>query len=376
MIDSLYDTHDTGERRGFVLGRNRGRMFKGGTGGDTTQVSKMEPSAEVKPYLGPYMEHAAAIAQTPYQSYGGQQIAGFTQDQLSGFDMTRDHAFGSQQLLGVGNNQLMQTASGGYSGYTPGTNSYLGKETQVGTNALLGMDNPYLNKAIQSSMGDITTQFNNSVANNTDAMMARSGAFGGSAWQQAQTENANQLAQNLGRTSNDMRMTDYALQAQLQEADVARRMNASQTDLARNSALEQSGIQLGDAAYQAERARQLQATGMLPSLQQAGYQNAQALLGSGDAQQAMNQSQLDLLYNNWLQEQNYPQQQLDIMGRAIGTTMGSGGTQTTTGNSGVQRNSTASALGGALSGAAAGTAIMPGWGTAIGAGVGLLGGMF
>lgn len=35
-----------------------------------------------------------------------------------------------------------------------------------------------------------------------------------------------------------------------------------------------------------------------------------------------------------------------------------------------------SALGGAAAGAAAGTAIMPGWGTAIGAGVGLLGSLF
>lgn len=34
------------------------------------------------------------------------------------------------------------------------------------------------------------------------------------------------------------------------------------------------------------------------------------------------------------------------------------------------------ALGGAASGAATGTMIMPGWGTAIGAGVGLLGGLF
>jgi predicted lipid-binding transport protein (Tim44 family) len=35
-----------------------------------------------------------------------------------------------------------------------------------------------------------------------------------------------------------------------------------------------------------------------------------------------------------------------------------------------------SALGGAAAGAAMGTAIMPGWGTAIGAGVGLLGSLF
>lgn len=39
----------------------------------------------------------------------------------------------------------------------------------------------------------------------------------------------------------------------------------------------------------------------------------------------------------------------------------------------VYQNQGASALGGMAAGAAAGTAVMPGWGTAIGAGIGLLG---
>src|SRR5690606_32660143 len=148
---------------------------------------------------------------------------------------------------------------------------------------------------IDSAQGDITRNFNNSVANNTDAMMARSGAFGGSAWQQAQSENANQLAQNLGRVSNDMRMADYGLQAQLSESDVNRRLQAQQndlarnaglsaqdldrslqsqlTDLSRNSALSQAGLDMKNQNYQADRARQMQAAGMIPGMAQAGYAN-------------------------------------------------------------------------------------------------------
>lgn len=375
MIDVNYDPNDSGERRGFRLGQNKGRFFSGGGGsGSSTQTNKMEPPDAVKPYLDPYMQHAAAIAQTPYQQYQGQQIAGFTGDQQAGFDMTRNVAQDSQNNLQLANGHLYGTINNAYLGRDTGTNEYLGQQATVGTNALLGMNNPYLNSAIDSTMGDITKHFNNSVANNTDATMARSGAFGGSAWQQAQSENANQLALGLGRTSNDMRMTDYALQAQLQEADVARRLQAQQTDLARNSGLADNSLNRNQAAFEAERGRQMQSIGMLPGMATAGYTNAQALLGTGDAQQAMDQGHLDLLYNNWLDQQNYPLKQLDIMGNAIGTTMGGGGTQTMTGSA-PKRNGTASALGGALSGAAAGTAIMPGWGTAIGAGVGLLGGM-
>lgn len=377
MNEIIYDTNDLGESRGFGLGRSKGRLFKGGSApSTTTQVSKTEPPPEVKPYLAPYMENASAIAMRPYEAYGGQQIAGFTPDQLTGFQLTRDVAGQSTNALGGAVTQLNSTIGGDYLNRAMANNQYMGQTANVGTNALLGMDNPYLNRAIDASMGDITKNFNNSVANNTDAVMARSGAFGGSAWQQAQSENANQLAQNLGRTSNDMRMADYGLQAQLQEADVARRLQAQQTDLARNSGLAESGLNRNQSAFEAERQRQLAAVGMVPGMAQAGYTNAQAMLGAGDAQQAMDQSQLDLLYNNWVQQQNYPLNQLNVMGNAIGTTMGAGGSNSSTMTGAApQRNSTASALGGALSGAATGMAIGGPWGAAAGGALGLFGGM-
>lgn len=375
MIDSIYDVNDQGPlRAGFSLGRARGRPFKGGGGGDTTNISKTEPPEEVKPYLAPFLQQASQVAQTPYQSYSGQQIAGFTPDQLAGFGMARDTANQSQGSLSNATGQLNSTINGQYMGYSPGANAYMGQTANVGQNALLGMNNPYLQNAIDASQGDVVKQFNNSVANNTDATMARSGAFGGSAWQQAQSENANQLAQNLGRVSNDMRMQDYGLQAQLGESDLNRRLQAQQTDLARNSALSQAGLEMNNSNFQNERARQLQAAGMIPGMAQAGYANSQALLGIGDAQQALDQGGLDVSYQNWLNQQNAPYQSLDVMGNAIRSTMGAGGTTTQTGPNPYQRNSTAGALGGALSGAAAGSMFGP-WGTAIGGGLGLLGGL-
>lgn len=319
--------------------------MSGGGGGssNTTQTTKVEPSAQLAPYLAPFMQQASSVAMRPYEQYGGDRLAGFTGDQLSGFDMARQNANQSQQSLNGATGQLNSTIGGDYLGYSPGKN------------ALLGQNNPYLQGQIDAAQGDVKRQFENSVFNNTDATMARSGAFGGSAWQQAQGENARQMSGELGRVSNDMRMADYGLQAQLGESDLNRQ---SQN-------------------YQAERARQLQAAGMLPGMAQAGYQNSQALLGIGDAQQGQNQSGLDLQYGDWLNQQNYPTQQLDVMGNAIRTLMGSGSNTTATGTNPVQRNGTASALGGALSGAAAGASIpgAGGWGAAIGGGLGLLGGI-
>jgi len=356
----------------------------GSSPSNVTNTTKMEPPPQLAPYLAPFMQQASAVAMTPYQQYTGQQIADFTPDQLAGFDMARQSAGYGMDDLNRGRGQLQATLAGNYLGYSPGSNAYLGATTNVGQNALLGQNNPYLQSAINSAHDDISRTYGNSVFNNTDATMARAGAFGGSAWQQAQSENARQMSNELGRVSNDMRMADYGLQAQLGESDLNRRMQAQQTDLARNSALAQAGLDMSNANFQAERARQMQAAGMLPGMSQSGYRNAQALLGIGDAIQGQNQGQLDIAYQNWMNQQNQPYQSLDVMGNAIRTLMGGGGTTTQTGPNPYQRNSTASALGGALGGAGlasslgasmSGAGLAGPWGLAAGAGLGLLGGL-
>lgn len=326
----------------------------GGSSGSSnvTQTTKQEVAPQLSPYLAPFMQQASSVAMRPYQTYQGERIAGFTPDQQAGFNMTRQAANQGQQALSGAQGAVGNIVAGGS---RPDSIS-------VGQNALLGQSNPYLQAAIDTAQGDITRNFNNSVANNTDAAMARAGAFGGSAWQQAQAENSRQLAGELGRVAGDMRMADYGLQAQLGESDLNRRLGADQFNV-------NSGLQ--------GTAQQLQAAGMIPGLSQAGYANAQALLGIGDAIQGQNQGRLDLAYQDWLGGQNYPYQQLDVMGNAIRTLMGGGGTTTQTGPNPYQRNSTASALGGAAAGAglASTLGVTGPWGLAAGAGLGLLGGM-
>ncbi len=414
-------------------------------GGSSTTVSKMEPAAEVKPYLNPYMTHAAALSMKPYESYKGNRIADWTPDQLRGFQMTRDVANQANTAINSSANQLNRTLNGQYLNYSPGNNQYMGQNATVGNNQYLGAQssvgrnqyigvntsvgsnayagsNQYLDNAIKSTQDDMTRQFNNNVQNSTDAMMARSGAFGGSAWRQAQQANQESLNKQIGEVSNNMRMQDYGMQQQLAEADInrrvqaqqndlarnaglvesdlGRRLQAQQTDLARNSQLAQDAIALRNQSqhqdlarnaglrqdqlnmlnsnWNNERQRQLQASQLIPSLTQGGYQNAQALLGIGDSIQGMNQDRLNMLYEDWLEKQNWDQRGLDIMGNAISRTMGAGGSTTNTGPNPNQRNRTASALGGALSGAAlgapfAGIGSIPG--ALIGGGLGLIGGL-
>lgn len=112
------------------------------------------------------------------------------------------------------------------------------------TSKYAGMNNPYLQSVIDYATGDIARNFNNNVQNSTDAMMARSGAFGGSAWAAAQAENNRQYANELGRTVGGMRMSDFQTQQQLEEARIERQkqiaiqnQNTARLDLDRNAGL-------------------------------------------------------------------------------------------------------------------------------------------
>jgi outer membrane biogenesis lipoprotein LolB len=214
-------------------------------------------------------------------------------------------------------NQILDTMGGRFSGGSGSRNPFA------------GLANPYLQKTIDDATGDISRSYKNGTAANTDAAFSRAGAFGGSAWQEQVANNERELATSLGRTANDMRMQDYGMQANLAESQVGRDENA----------------------YQQERGRSMSSLSMLPNLMNNDLRGAQALLGTGDAQQGFDQDALDLSYQDFQQRRDYPLQQLDIMGNALGKVSGvAGGTSTATQTGGPSRNRTSGALGGALAG--------------------------
>ena len=116
--------------------------------------------------------------------------------------------------------QYMQQA-GGFSN--------AGQQAQTGINTafngLMGVaagngynKNPYFDQTVQKSMGDITRNYQDAIAPQTNANFARAGAFGGSAWGQANERNQLALGEALGNTSNAMRSGNYSQERQNQLA--------------------------------------------------------------------------------------------------------------------------------------------------------------
>lgn len=176
---------------------------------------------------------------------------------------------------------------------------------------------PTKNPAYQSMMNDVRGQVNN--------QFSRPGAFGGSAHQEV-------LTRNLADAGNQM--------------------------------------------YSAERANQLRAGALAPQMQNAGYQNAEQMLSAGDVYGQRQQDMLNMQYENWLEQMNYPYKQLDVLSNSLaGST---GGRSTTYQDAApVQYNRAANAAGLGLMGGALGTmGSQSQYAPYIGGGLGALGGYF
>lgn len=111
----------------------------------------------------------------------------------------------------------------------------------------------------------------------------------------------------------------------------------------------------------------------MPGALQLGFQPTDYMQQVGGQYQGQYQRAID----DAIARYYYPEQSLwAALNNATGVASGAGGLGGTSTTTAPGSNRAAGALGGALSGAAVGNQILPGWGTAIGAGVGLLGGIF
>lgn len=277
----------------------------GGSGGQTvTNVSG--PPEFVRPYWEANILRGQQIGQRPLQLYPGQGVAGFTPEQMAGQEMTVQRALAGNPLIGQANQQLSRTMQGDY---------------------LRPESNPYLQANVNQALGDITRNYQQSVLPSTMAQFQRSGAFGGSAHQEALEGQQRALGATMGNVANQMYGQNYAQ----------------------------------------ERQNQMAAAGMADRYGQAEYQDAMAMMGVGDMRQRQMQQMIDYDRSRWDQAWNYPQQQLNFMSGLI-----SGSPyQQQTGPNPNYVSPRQSALGGAMTGASMGSTFGP-WGAAIG---GIAGGL-
>jgi hypothetical protein len=302
---------------------------QGGGGGAPTSTTVQ--NTNIPEYAQPYVEStlgkAAALtdtSQNPYQPYQGNQVATFTPMQNQAFQnvgnqqiapqlndasniayMTGQYGLGTQ-----GTAAQLQNASLGLGAMAAGSGD---RYAQQATNpaASQAYMNPYLQASLQPALQEVQRQYD---ITGTQQMgnASRSGAFGGSreALMAAENQRNKNIAMNqmIGQGYNNA--FQQAQQAQQFGANLGLQgLQAGQQGVQGAVGAGQYGLAgLGQAGASASTLGQLGQT-------QFGQEQAanQAMLAAGTQQQALQQKALDIDYQKYQSQLNYPYQQLGFM---------------------------------------------------------------
>jgi hypothetical protein len=247
-----------------------------------TSTSQTTIPEYAKPYAERMLGKAEAITGSPYQTYGGQRMAGSTPEQQA----ARQDVAGMQQpgqfAAGTG-----LAAAGGLGALGAGQ-QYMQMATDPG--AQQAFMSPYMQNAVELQKQEAIRDAQKAqLAQNLGA--ARQGTYGGARQLLAGTERERNLQQNLANIQ--------AAGSQKAYEDAIRGMQFGTT----------AGLQGAQAATQAGAT-----LGQLGTTQQAaGIDLAKAQEAFGGMGQAEQQKALDLQYQDFLQQQQYPYKQLGFM---------------------------------------------------------------
>jgi len=235
-----------------------------------------------KPYVEKLLGKAEAATEAPYQTYGGQRIAEQSPEQKAITQNILSQTAPGQFAAGTG-----IAGAGGLSALGAGS-QYMAMATDPA--AQQAFMSPYMQNVVnlqkQEAIRDAQKgQLGQNLAS------ARQGTYGGARQELAKTERERNLQQNLANIQ--------ATGAQKAYEQAMQGMQFGTT----------AGIQGGQAATQAGATLGQLGIGQ----QQAGIDLAKAQEAFGGMTQAEQQKALDLQYQDFLQQQQYPYKQLGFM---------------------------------------------------------------
>ena len=294
-----------------------------------------------------------AVAGTPYQPYALPRISDVTAPTTAAQNLITSSSGAYQPAM-----QNAIAGTQGLAGQVAGTTSGLSMLQQAAGMSGAGAAQPYLNAAGQSSVSNIGSYMNPYTQNVTDQIaklgarnlsenllpavsdqFIRAGQFGSSG-----------MGTFGGRALRDTQEAILNQQNQALQSGYTQALGASQADLARQATLGQTAGQLTQAGQQnlgtigaqtaataqAEAARQAQTQQQVADLakMQQGLTTADAaaLEAVGNAQQAQTQKGLDVAYQDYQNQINFPQTQINNMSATLrglpATAVPTTGTQT------------------------------------------------
>jgi hypothetical protein len=289
----------------FTLYMDGGGSGTSTSGGTNVNISELPEWA--RGYAKNTLEKTAALSETPYQTYGGDRIAGFSPMQ-------------QQAQQGAANMQTNQGTGAGMGiaglaalgGLNQDYNGMQMRSQNFGNQSAAQYMSPYAMQALQPTLNEQARQAQIQ-GNQLQAKAVGQGAFGGSRQGLEQAENMRNLGIQQGNTIAQGMNTAYN-NAQTQfNADQARNMQAQQANIGQQQFGANLGLQGLNTALQGANT-----LGALGGQQfQQGMDINKLQNAYGGQQQALQQQGLTQAYNDFLNQQNYPYKQLGFMSDMI-----------------------------------------------------------
>lgn len=268
---------------------------------NTTQQRTTDLPSWAVPYVPNLLSSASTIAQQPYQVYGGQRFAGFNPLEKQAY--TGIGGLGPAQQIGDASKML---SGAGIAAGNLGTNYANMATSPTAINAYMS---PYMNNVVaQQQQGAIRDYARNIPGMGANA--ARVGGLGGTRNALVQAEGQRNLQNTLAGIQATGAQQAFQNAQQAQQFGSTLGLQGLQTQLGAGQALGGLGGQQFD-----QQLRALQA-------QQAG----------GAQMRGLEQQRLDAMYQDFLAQRGYPQEQANFMSNILkgGTTPAAAGTTTTT----------------------------------------------
>ncbi len=274
-------------------------MGKGGGGGKQESESRVYQS-NLPEYARPYYERLASRAETeslkPYTPYGDQRISEFTGDTQQSFSDVRDLA--ATGTPGIGRAQDIATQAGDYQ--VGGINT-----GRVSSEALKPYINPYTSAVLDRAQERATRRFEEQQVGR-DLRRGQTGAFGGSRGAVESSIARRDLNEQLGSLEASELSNAYKQALGAFQSDEQRALQAQ---------IAQEQARQGGAGIQLQAGQQLGQLGELD--QKLQLQRADALSRIGTQQQQQQQAGLDTAYQDFVNQRDYPRQQLAFMSQIL-----------------------------------------------------------
>lgn len=277
-------------------------------GSPPTAVTTYGTSTESLPaWLSDYTQgliaKANAIAAEEYQPYEGARIADFTPEQLAAFEATQQNVGSYEPYL---DQATQSTLSAGAVDPLASASPYITQASATLPGSIDEYINPYtqnvLERQAELSQRTLTEDF---LPQLQDAFVG-AGQYGSERMQDLAQQGVRDISENLESQRLATLADAYNVAGTQFATDQQRLADLGTTVGGLATAGGELGLQAGE---------QLGTLGQLQS--QLGLQDAAALEAVGSQQQAMDQASLDLAYQDFQSQLQYPQEQIDWLSSVI-----------------------------------------------------------